>query len=87
MELNEKYRIVYDSENTILQFHEMRIKKPKIDAIQDCGMSFEFTDNSYYPNLKSALIGFLNKCTWDLETAKEVLAELNKLELLINNLK
>ena len=89
MELNKKYRIIYDSENTILQFHELRESFKKDDKLKIAGSgeTKEFTENSYYPNLKSALIGFLNKCTWDLETAKEVLAELNKLELLINNLK
>lgn len=80
MNLNKNYRIVYDSENVILQFFEPReIKVQKVGT----GEYKEFTENFYYPNLKTALVGFINKCTWGLETAQEVLNELNKLELLI----
>ena len=89
MNLNKNYRIVYDSENTILQFFEQRESFKKDDKlkIKGTGEIKEFIENSYYPNLKSALNGFLNKCTWNLETSKEILQELNKLEILINNLK
>ena len=81
MKLNENYRIVYDAENTILQFFEQReIKVQKVST----GEYKEFTENFYYPNLKTAQTGFLNKCTWDLEEAEEVLAVLNRLETLIN---
>ncbi len=87
MELNKNYRIVYDSENTILQFFEQRESFKKEDKIKlkGTGEVKEFIENSYYPNLKSALIGFLNKCTWGLESANEVLQELKRVELLINN--
>jgi hypothetical protein len=83
MILNDNYRIVYDTENVILQFFEPRIKRPKEGAIQDCGMTYEFIENSYYPSLKSALNGFLVKCTWGLDTAEEILKELNRVEQLI----
>ncbi|MBC7524815.1 MAG: hypothetical protein H7239_10285 [Flavobacterium sp.] len=90
MELNKNYRIVYDSDNTILQFFEQREKTVKDEATKKyvgTGEYKEFTENFYYPNLKTALIGFLNKCTWGQENAKEVLSILNKLELLINKIK
>lgn len=81
MELNENYRIVYDSDNTILQFFEQReIKINKVGT----GEFKEFTENFYYPNLKTALSGFLSKCTWGLETANEVLSMLNRIEVLIS---
>lgn len=84
MELNQNYRIIYDSDNTILQFFEQReIKVQKIGT----GEFKEFTENFYYPNLKSALNGFLNKCTWGLLTVNEVIKELKKLETLINTIK
>jgi hypothetical protein len=89
MKLNDKYRIVYDSENTILQFFEQReinlkdkITKKNIPT----GEFKEYTENYYYPNLKTALIGFLNKCTWDLELAEEVLKQINKVETIINKI-
>ena len=90
MELNKNYRIVYDTDNTILQFFELREIKVKDEASKKyvgIGEYKEFIENFYYPNLKSALIGFLNKCTWDLQTAKEVLKELLKIENIINNIK
>jgi len=89
MELNENYRIIYDSENTILQFFELRESFKKEDKLKilGTGETKEFTENFYYPNLKTALIGFLNKSTHGTENAKEVLEILNKIELLITNLK
>jgi len=90
MELNKNYRIVYDSDNTILQFFEQREKTVKNETTKKyvgTGEFKEFTENFYYPNLKTALSGFLNKCTWDSQTAEEVLAELKKIELLINKIK
>jgi len=81
MNLNKNYRIIYDENNTILQFFEQREKKSK-DAEP---ISYEFQDNSYYPNLKTALQGFLNKCTWGLETAKEVLTKLEEVAKIIRD--
>ena len=81
MNLNENYRIIYDENNTILQFFEQREKKSK-DAEP---IIYEFQDNSYYPNLKTALQGFLNKCTWGLETAKEVLTKLEEVAKIIRD--
>ena len=84
MQLNENYRIVYDSDNTILQFFEQReIKVNKVGT----GEFKEFTENFYDPNLKTALNGFLTKCTWGIETTKEVLSKLNELEKLIKTIK
>ena len=89
MQLNKNYRIVYDTDNTILQFFEQRESFKKEDKLKIVGTGEfkEFTENFYYPNLKTALSGFLNKCTWDLETAKEVLEQLLKIENTINNIK
>lgn len=84
MKLNQNYRIVYDTNNTILQFFEQREKQIKEKGkLVPTGEFFEFTEDYYYPNLKTALNGFLNKCTWGLETAEQVLAEIKKVELLI----
>lgn len=97
MELNSNYRIVYNSENVILQFFEQREKQlvtkvKNIDTgknnivLTPTGEFFEYTDDFYYPSLKTALNGFLIKCTWGIENAKEVLEQLNKIELIINKL-
>ena len=90
MELNANYRIIYDSDNTILQFFEMReinVKDETTKKYVGTGEFKEATENFYYPNLKTALSGFLNKCTWGLQTAEEVITELKKLETLINTIK
>ena len=90
MQLNENYRIVYDSDNTILQFFEQReinVKDETTKKFVGTGEFKEATENFYYPNLKTALSGFLSKCTWGVETAKEVLSKLNELEGLIKTIK
>ena len=90
MQLNENYRIVYDSDNTILQFFEQRevnVKDEITKKYVGTGEFKEVTENFYYPNLKTALTGFLNKSTWRVETAKEVLSKLNELEVLIKTIK
>jgi len=79
MELNESYRIVYDTENVILQFHEVRENTKK--EMQ------EYKQDSYYPSLAAALRGFLIKCTWGIKSAKEVLEVLERVELLISKIK
>jgi len=90
MQLNENYRIVYDSDNTVLQFFEQREKTVKDEITKKYVGTGEFkeaTENFYYPNLKTALLGFLTKCTWGLDTSKEVLSKLNELEGLIKTIK
>jgi len=98
MQLNENYRIIYDSDNTILQFFEQREKQIVTKVLDETtgknkhvstpsGEFIEYVDNYYYPNLKTALTGFLNKCTWGFETANQVITELNKIELLIKSIK
>lgn len=87
MKLNDKYRIIYDTDNTILQFFEQRevnVKDEVTKKYVGTGEFKEHTENFYYPNLKTALNGFLNKCTWGLENAKEVLVMLERVELLIS---
>ena len=86
MKLNDNYRIVYDSNNTILQYFERREKQIKEKGnLISTGEFYEFTEDYYYPNLKTALNGFLNKCTWGLETAEQVLTEIKNVEQLITN--
>jgi hypothetical protein len=80
MNLNENYRIVYDSENCILQYYDQRERKVKGSDTKE---SFEYTENFYYPNLKTALVAFLNKATWGLETAEQVLSEIKRVEAII----
>jgi len=88
MELNKNYRIIYDSENTILQFYENKeiFKKEDKLKIKGTGEIKEFTENYYYPNLKSALKGFLNKCNWNIKTAEQILKKLNEIEQIINKI-
>lgn len=79
MELNDKYRIIFDENNVILQFFENRVDKN--------GKEKEFVDNFYYPNIKTALNGFLVKETWGTKTVTEFLDKINEVENIISNLK
>ena len=90
MQLNRNYRIIYDTENTILQFFEQRevkVKEESTKKLIGTGEFKEFTENFYYPNLKTALIGFMNKCTHGIDTAEKVLVKLNAIETLIKTIK
>ena len=82
MDIDNKYKIVYDENNVILQFHEDRIKVKK-DGSKE---TYEFTDNYYYHNLKYALKGYLNKALKYNESLSDVLDELKRIEDKIDNL-
>jgi methionine salvage enolase-phosphatase E1 len=82
MRLSKNYRIVNEESNTILQFHEDRVKTKK-DGTQE---PYEFVDNYFYPNLKSALKAYVNKAVGDCKQVKEVLKKISELEDQITNL-
>lgn len=53
MKLNDKYRIIYDTDNTILQFFEQRevnVKDEVTKKYVGTGEFKEHTENFYYPN-------------------------------------
>jgi hypothetical protein len=81
MNLNENYRIIYDENNTILQYYQDRVRTLKDGSFQE----YEYTESFYYPNLRTALVGFLDKCTWGVATAKEVLRKLNEVIKIIRD--
>ena len=82
MNLDNNYRIVYDENNVILQFFEQREKKTK-----DGNVDFEFTENFYYPNLKTALTAFLTKSLHGSKTIEFVLNEIARVESIISKIK
>ena len=82
MDIDNKYRIVYDENNVILQFHEDRIKVKK-DGSKE---TYEFTDNYYYHNLKYALRGYVNKSLKYNELLVDVLFEIKRVEDKIDKL-
>jgi len=93
MDLNDKYRIVYDTENVILQFHEQREKqtlikgaKGQVGKYEGTGEFKEFSENYYFPSLETALKGFVTKALWGLETAEEVLSKLEEINNTIKSL-
>ena len=76
MELSKNYRIVKDENNVILQFHEYRTReKGKLK-----GELYEFTDDYYYPNLKTALKSYVNKTLSLCRDIEEVLLKISELE-------
>ena len=82
MILNEKYRIVYDDTNVILQRYEVRLKEQG----KNIGEEYELTENFYCPSVKAALRSFVNKELKYSKKINEVLERIYKLEEIINNL-
>ena len=83
MELDKNYRIVYDETNVILQFHEIREKTKKIDNSKE---RYEYIDNFYYPTVKHALKGYINKCLKYSNSMLELICSIEDLELKIDKL-
>jgi len=84
MELTEKWRIVNDENNVTLQFFETRLRNKG----EENEVEFEFVDSYYYPNVKSALIAFLQKYIKGSKDVSEVLSRINDVEnLIINRIK
>jgi len=84
MELNENYRIITDENNVILQFFETREKENKKDGSKE---PYEFTDNFYYPTIKTALRGFLNKSIKPSTAVEDCLYRIEEVENIIKSLK
>ena len=82
MNLSNNYRIIVEENNTILQYYKNRIKTKKNGDM----INYIFTENYYYPNLKTALKSYVNKSIGESQEVSEILLKLNKLELQINKL-
>lgn len=80
--LSEKYRIIEDANNTVLQFFEIRTRKKK-DGTDE---QYEFVDDFFYPDLKSALISFIQKEIKYSANIDEVLSRISAIEKTINHL-
>lgn len=76
MKLSNNYRIVKEENCTILQFYTQKITTRK-DGTKE---PYEFTENYYYPNLKTALQSYVNKSIGECKEVSEVLLKLSKLE-------
>lgn len=79
--MSDKYRVIFEENTLILQFYEQRTKVKK-DGSQ---VDFEFTENYYYPNLKTALKAFVNKSLNYCKTIDEVLVNIERLEKSLTN--
>jgi len=76
MELNNNYRIVYDTNNVILQYHEKRVREKKDGSKEE----YEFTDDYFYPTLKQAMKSFVNKSLKGANSIYELVKRIEKLE-------
>ncbi len=82
MKLSENYRLVFDANNVTLQFFEQR-EKVKKDGTKEM---HEFTDDSYYPNIKVALKQFVLKSLKDSDSVKDCIKKIELLESKIDKL-
>ena len=84
MILCENWRLAYDENNVTLEFFETRERKKKGTEEKE---SFEFVEQFHYPNIKTALIAFVQKNLKGSESINKVLEKIDKLETLIKNIK
>lgn len=82
MNLSENYRLVFDENNVTLQFFEQR-ERNKQDGTKE---PFEYTDNLYYPNVKTALKAFLQKSLNGSESVEQCLKRINEVEVKIDKI-
>lgn len=90
MELNEKYRIIFENKYVVLQFFEIREKQklnPETRKYEGTGEFKEFTENFYFNNLEMALKAFVRKNLEGLKTANTILKKLEDLDNLIKTIK
>ena len=84
MTLDGNYRIVYDENNVVLQFHEIREKTKKLDNSKE---SYEYVDNFYFPTVKHALKSYINKSLKYSNSHLDLICRIEDLELKIDKLK
>lgn len=80
MELSENYRILYDANNVILQFHETKLRVKK-DGTEE---SYESIEDTYHNNVKNALSYFLQKSIKYSDSIVECLQRIKKAEEIID---
>lgn len=73
MNLSENYRVVYDPNNVILQFFETRFRK-------DGKTPYEYQEDTYYPNVKTALMSFLQKSIKGSKSIEDCLNRIKEAE-------
>tara|TARA_R110002153_G_scaffold246678_2_gene402560 strand:- start:651 stop:914 length:264 start_codon:yes stop_codon:yes gene_type:complete len=82
MTIDKNYRIVFEENNTILQYYQERTKTKKDNSKE----VYEFTDNFYYPNLKTCLKAYLNKSISVPGDISKVIERINIVEKKISKL-
>tara|TARA_R110000868_G_scaffold186966_2_gene429493 strand:+ start:917 stop:1183 length:267 start_codon:yes stop_codon:yes gene_type:complete len=82
MILSNKYRIIVEENTTILQFYKNKVTVKK-DGTK---IPYEFTENYYYPSLKTALKSYVNKSIGECNDVSKILLRLNELELQIKEI-
>lgn len=79
MQLTDDWSIKFDANNAILVFKELRKNKK--------GEMVETEDEFYYPNTKTALLGFMHKNIDGAETVEDLIGRIEKVETIINKIK
>jgi hypothetical protein len=84
MELTKNWRLVNEKNTSTitLQFHEQRVRTKKNEETE----KYEYVDNYYYPNIKTALTAFLRYYTGDAKDVKGVLGRICEVEDLISKI-
>ena len=76
MDINPDYRLVYDENNVIHEYHEIRERKKKDGQVEE----YEYTERTFYPTVKVALQVYLQKQIKGLSSAEAILKRIDDVE-------
>lgn len=79
MKISHDYRILYDENNVILQYFDMRERQKKDGSVEE----YEYQSNTFYPTVKTALLAFLSKSLHGSTTVDDLICRINLVEKII----
>lgn len=80
MQISENYRIVFDENNVILQYFEIR-ERVKKDGTAE---TYEYQSNTFHGSVKQALKAFLAKNLIGSKSVEDLVARIESVEEKIN---
>lgn len=81
MKIDNNWSIEYDENNVILVYSEPKTRIKKNGSKED----YIYRNMFYYPNIKTALKSYLNRCLKGSGSINEVLSKINEVEQKIDN--
>lgn len=79
MKMSENYRILFDENNVILQYFDIREKNKKDGSVEE----YEYQQNTFYPTVKTALLAFLSKSLHGSASVEDLISRIERVEKII----